>query len=402
MKSSAVNFTVKSQSRHVLQHIAMLKIKGEIFMSKKGENIYKRKDGRWEARCIKGYDISGRARYVSCYGKTYSEAKDQLNLAKASLLQGNLQASCSSRKRFGAYCDEWLFLNKPRFKQSTYVKYESVLEKHIKPGLGGCTVSMLSTALIGEFGQELLAAGLSPKSVRDILTIVRSVLEYSQTLEPCMRPIKVIYPKDTRKEMRVLSPDEQKRLTAYLLSDIDECKFGTLLALLTGLRIGELCALRWGAISITDRTLTVSSTMLRLKDYDKKAQKKTKIILTEPKTGTSERVIPLTDFAAKLCLRFIVKNPEAFVLTGDSERFIEPRILQYKIKKYASDCGLEGVHFHVLRHTFATRCVEVGFEIKSLSEILGHTSPKFTLERYVHSSMDLKRSNMEKLPAAGF
>ena len=369
-------------------------------MSKKGENIYKRKDGRWEARYIKGYDFSGRARYVSCYGRTYREAREKLNAAKAALLQGNLPAP-GSRKRFGTYCDEWLCLNKTRFKESTYEKYETALEKHIKPGLGGCAVSALSTALVGRFGQELLDDGLSPKTVRDILTVVHAVLAYTQTQEPGLHPVKVVYPKENRREMRVLSRDEQRRLTAYLLTDMDECKFGVLLALLTGLRVGEVCALKWGDISLAERTLTVSSTMLRLKDYDVSAPQKTKIVLTDPKTSTSVRVIPLTDYATKLCRRFRVSDPDAFLLTGESGRYVEPRTLQYRMGKYAADCGLAGVHFHVLRHTFATRCVEVGFEIKSLSEILDHTSPKFTLERYVHSSMELKRTNMDKLSAVG-
>lgn len=365
-------------------------------MSRKGENIYKRKDGRWESRYIKGYDASGRARYGYCYGKSYAEAREKLNEAKGSLLQG-VSPAPSSRVRFGFYCDEWLSLNRTRVKESTYVKYETVLEKHIKPSLGGCLISALSTALVSRFGQELLDNGLSPKTVRDVLTIVHSILEYTQSQEPGMRSVKVVYPKENRKEMRVLSRDEQKRLTVYLLSDMDECKFGVLLALLTGLRIGEVCALKWGDISLLERTLTVSSTMLRLKDHGIDSPRKTKILLTDPKTNTSARVIPLSEYAAELCQRFFVNNLDAFVLTGESGRYIEPRALQYRLKKYASECGLEDVHFHALRHTFATRCVEVGFEIKSLSEILGHTNPSFTLQRYVHSSMELKRANMEKL-----
>ena len=95
-----------------------------------------------------------------------------------------------------------------------------------------------------------------------------------------------------------------------------------------------------------------------------------------------------------------IKNQSAYILTG-TEEFMEPRTLQYRFKKYAKNCGLEGVHFHTLRHTFATRCVEVGFEIKSLSEILGHSTTALTMERYVHSSLKLKRENMQKLTAVG-
>ena len=370
-----------------------------IYMSKKGENIYKRKDGRWEARGIKGYDAQGRVRYVYCYGRTYREAKDKLSRVRAALTDAKSEKS--GKKRFFSYCDEWLFINRARLKESTYVKYETALEKHIKPILGGYPASSLSSALISRFGQELVSdKGLCPKTARDILALLHAVLEYAGTQEPEMKAIKVIYPKESGGTMRVLSANEQKKLTSYLLTDMDECKLGILLALFTGMRIGELCALRWRDISISERTLTISSTMQRLKDYSKDAPKKTKIVICEPKSRSSARVIPLTESVTQLCTKW-KREPDDFVLTGEGGRYMEPRALQYRLKKYALECGLEGVHFHSLRHTFATRCVEVGFEIKSLSEILGHTSLKFTLERYVHSSIELKRRNMDKLSLIG-
>ena len=123
-------------------------------MSKKGENIYKRKDKRWEARYIKGYDPNGTARYGYCYGKTYREAKDKVERAKAALLMNVPSPEHNSRKRFSHYCDEWLRLNKIRVKESTYVKYNTTVEKHIKPKLGGCFVQALSTLLIEQFTQE--------------------------------------------------------------------------------------------------------------------------------------------------------------------------------------------------------------------------------------------------------
>ena len=137
--------------------------------------------------------------------------------------------------------------------------------------------------------------------------------------------------------------------------------------------------------------------MQRLKDLQNESNKKTKIIISAPKSDTSARVIPLTDYTVNLCKQYNPNNPDAFILTGKSNCIIEPRTLQYKMEKYTKEVGLKDVHFHTLRHTFATRCVEVGFEIKSLSEILGHSSPKITLERYVHSSLELKRDNMNKL-----
>ena len=372
-------------------------------MPKKGENIYKRKDNRWEARYIKGYKPDGKIRFGYCYAKTYREVRDKLNTAKVALLKGAVSATYA-RKRFGTYCEEWLTLCRSRVKESTYVKYDAIIHNHILPNLGGCHLSALSSVLIEQFSHELLCEEmLSAKTIRCILTVVHSVLGYIRRQEPLLLPqnIEIIYPKDSRKEMRVLTREEQQIFTAYLLSDLDDCKFGVLLALLTGLRIGEVCALRWGNISMSDRTLTVSSTMLRLKDYEADALQKTKIVLTDPKSNTSVREIPLTEYAVKLCALRKKNDPSAFVLTGEKDRYMERRTLQYRLEKYTAECGLAGVHFHALRHTFATRCVEVGFEIKSLSEILGHTSPKFTLERYVHSSMELKRTNMDKLAVIG-
>lgn len=373
-------------------------------MSKKGENIYKRKDNRWEARYIKGYQPSGAPKYGYCYGKTYREAKQKVTAAKAAMITGKVLATASRKRRFSYYCDEWLLLNRSRVKPSTYVKYCGILEKHIKPKLGGCLVQALSSVIIEQFGHELLfEEELAPKTVKDILTMLHSIIKYTARQFPDTFPsVEIIYPKIPKKEMRVLTREEQTRLVQYLLNDMDGCKFGVLLALLTGMRIGEVCALRWENISLTEQTIKVRSTMQRLRDFDDTNANRTKIVISDPKSETSVRVIPLTEYAARLCKTQQCGKRDAFVLTGESGRYIEPRTLQYRLEHYTADCGLEGVHFHTLRHTFATRCVEVDFEIKSLSEILGHSSPRITLERYVHSSMELKRDNMNKLTAIGF
>lgn len=373
-------------------------------MSKKGENIYKRKDNRWEARYIKGYRPDGAPKYGYCYGKTYREAKQKVTAAKAALIVGKPVPSASKKRRFAFYCDEWLQINRNRVKESTYVKYSTVLEKHIKPRLGGCLVQALSSVIIEQFSHELLfVEELSPKTVKDILMIAHSIIKYTRKQFPeLLSMIEIVYPKVPKNEMRVLSREEQTRLVKYLLDDMDECKFGVLLALLTGMRIGEVCALQWENVSLAEQTIKIKSTMQRLRNFDDNRTSKTKIVISEPKSSTSARIIPLTDYTARLCKAYSCSSPTAFVLTGETNRYIEPRTMQYKFERYAADCGLEGVHFHTLRHTFATRCVEVDFEIKSLSEILGHSSPRVTLERYVHSSMELKRDNMNKLSAIGF
>lgn len=366
----------------------------------KGENIFKRKDGRWEARYVKGHELSGKIKYGFCYGKTYKEAKEKVLRCRAALVTGQSIPKNNAKHRFNYYCDMWFRSAKGSLREATYVKYASILDKHIKPKLGGCYPLGISSGLIDRFRDDLLFVDeLSPKTVKDILVLLRSVLNYTAKQFPDAFPqIEITYPKETKKEMRVLSRDEQERLIQYLLEDMDECKFGVLLSLFTGIRIGELCALRWENISLKDNTIRITATMQRLQDPDGDA--KTKIFIGPPKSDTSQRTIPLTKQAVELCRRMYPRSKTAYILTG-TEKYVEPRTLQYRLKKYTKDCGLEGVHFHTLRHTFATRCVEVGFEIKSLSEILGHASTTITLDRYVHASIALKRDNMSKLSAVG-
>lgn len=372
-------------------------------MSRKGENIYKRKDKRWEARYIRGRKEDGTALYGYCYGKTYREAKQKLIEAQTSAQQhiqppAPVAPMCMSR-----FCEEWLQLSRSRVKESTYVKYRGILGKYIIPQFGEQSVLAINSVIAEQFGYDLLHDdALSPKTVRDVLSVLHSVLRHASRQYPISVPgVDVFYPKNVRKEVRFLSQEEQNRLVSYLLQDMDLQKFGTLLTLMTGLRLGELCALRWENVFLEERMIRVDATMQRLKDFTYAADTKTKVIITDPKSSTSVRNIPLTEQAVGLCQTFLCPDPKAFLLTGRANQYLEPRAMQYKLHRYVDDCGLEGVHFHTLRHTFATRCVEVNFEIKTLSEIMGHANPKITLERYVHSSLQLKRENMSKLSNVG-
>lgn len=370
-------------------------------MPKKGENIFKRKDGRWEARYIKGYDLSGKVKYGFCYGKTYKEAKEKVQYIKAALLNDAPLPSKTDCHRLNFYMEEWLGLQKAKVKESTYVKYDTMVTKHIIPRLGECFPFAVNTQMVENFKKELLDKGLSAGTVRNILRILHSILNHTSSQFPGQFPkLDVQYPKAARRETRILSSDEQRRLVAHLQEGMDACKFGVLLALLTGLRIGELCALRWKDVSLRYGTIRVAGTMQRLRDTKGEGENKTRVVIGTPKSDMSVRTIPMSESAVELCRKIHPQGPSAFLLTGTSE-YMEPRALQYRFKKYTAACGLDGVHFHTLRHTFATRCAEVDFELKSLSEILGHSDTSITLNRYVHSSFDLKRSNMNKLAAVG-
>ena len=365
-------------------------------MAKRGENIYKRKDMRWEGRYIKGHDISGKVIFGYVYASSYTEVKEKLIVAKASY-----KIDQAPTKIFGVYCDEWLDICKNRIKQSTYVKYHNIINKHIKPYFQNYDLHFIDTVSISYFTDKLLDENISPKSARDILSVLNSILKYlnRQSSSSFILP-EIVYPANHPKDIRVLSVEEQTKLVAFLLCDMDNIKFGILLTLLTGMRIGEICALKWADISVDDGTITVSRSMQRLQCFNDEISK-TKVVVSSTKSRSSQRIIPLTAYTVSLCKQMQCKDNDSYVLTGKQNKYMEPRALQYHLSKITKECSLEGVHFHTLRHTFATRCVEVDFEIKSLSEILGHSNVKITLDRYVHSSLELKRQNMDKLSTFG-
>lgn len=286
----------------------------------------------------------------------------------------NTQQPC-----FSELCDAWLLRKRDEIRESSYIKYRAILERHIKPRLGSRRLGGICTASVDAFTQELLETdGLSVKTVHDILSVLHSVLKDTEARRPAgALAVQIRYPKGKRREMRVLTIEEQKRLVAYLLHPTDSCKFGLLLALYTGLRIGELCALRWSCIDLREQTIRIAATMQRLG----KTGEGTRIVIGAPKSDSSLRTIPLPAQIAVLCRHMQPADPEAYVLTG-GPAYMEPRTLQYRLKRYTAACGLEGVHAHTLRHTFATRAIESGFELKSLSEVLGHATTAITMERY--------------------
>ena len=375
-------------------------------MARKGENIYKRKDKRWEGRYIKGRDLSGKARFGYVYGKTYLEVKKALIERKADSRDTLLNTKSRDKATLARYCEEWLTISRNRVKPSTYAKYRNIILHYIIPHIGPHYPQELTTLLIEQYVELLLREGsarsdkgLSPKTVHDTLCVLRAVIAYIRRQPDSQVPeIEIAPPRCQKRQIRVLTMAEQERLICYLQKDTDVCKFGVLLALLTGMRIGEVCALQWRDISLPDRVIHVRATMQRLQVQD--AQQKTAVCIGAPKSENAARDIPLSPMAVRLCAGFMQLEPEAYILTGQPS-YMEPRALQYRFARYTQQCGLEHVNFHALRHTFATRCIEVGFEVKSLSEILGHSNVKVTLDRYVHSSMELKRTNINKLSAIG-
>ena len=198
-----------------------------------------------------------------------------------------------------------------------------------------------------------------------------------------------------KKEIPILNQMERKKLEMHLLNDTDETKLGMLISLYMGLRIGEVCALSWEDIDFQEEILHVKHTVARVRTEDGE-QAKTKLILDTPKTKTSMRDIPIPSILMQILLQIkkIAKSP--YVISTKSD-FVSPRTYEYRYHQVLKECGLNSVNYHTLRHSFATKCVEAGVDVKTLSEILGHADVTITLNTYVHSSMDLKRKQLEKL-----
>lgn len=285
--------------------------------------------------------------------------------------------------------DDWLKINKNRFKKSTCQGYRYKIERYIKCHyISTNSIFCINETDAIDFVNMLVSKQLSSKTINDIISLLNSLFRFAEKRYD-IHHVDVPYVKNNYKEMRVLSVTEQRILEQHLNQSMDNYKFGIYIALYTGIRIGELCALKWS--DIHDGVINVNKTVIRLKDGNK-----TKIIIDSPKTNSSYRTIPIPNFLNEI-VESSRRNPEEYILSSNKIAFVEPRLMQIHFKKIISECKIYDASFHTLRHTFATRCVECGFDIKSLSEILGHSNVQITLNKYVHSSMELKQFNMNLL-----
>lgn len=367
-------------------------------MPRQGKNIYLRKDGRWEGRYQKD-KINGKTKYGYVFGKTYEEAEQKLDAVKAELKEPTVLSSCS----FESVSLEWLTTQKPQLKTSSYAKYANLLNSYLISSFGAIPIQSITRNEAMKYSRELLASGgifrqgLAPKTVNSIVSVLKNVLEYaSRELGISSASIGDISVRQPQKPMRILSRLEQTTLSDKLRNEPSPCNLGILMCLYTGMRIGEICALTWGDINIEEQFLFVHRSMQRVQTGEK--DKKTKIVIQTPKSDCSIRKIPIPDEMLQLLIQSR-KQDDAFLLTGMIHSYMEPRSMENRFKKVTGICGISNINFHALQHTFATRCVELGFDIKSLSEILGHASVNITLNRYVHPSMELKQENMNRLSA---
>lgn len=388
-------------------------------MSKRGENIYKRKDGRWEGRYIKERTAAGKAVYGYVYARSYKETRLKLQNAVQMMCSASAgQLEDGRQMYFGTLAENWFGHIRPLTKESTYRKYWNLWNSYIRPELGEMRFAEITQdvleacckAMLVSGGQE--GTGLSAKTVSDALSLIRNIFRYYAGRKlpvPC--DTRAVIVKQSTKEMRILSMKEQQALCSYIYMDLSIRNVGVMLCLFTGIRVGEVCALRWEDISFPDKTVHIHRTMQRIqvdcggssRDTDhagsgerRVGEPRTKIIVTTPKSKCSIRTIPIPDELLQI-IESVRGAASGYFLTGSEKRWVEPRTMQNHFKKLLKCCAIEDANYHALRHTFATRCVELGFDVKSLSEILGHASVNITMNRYVHPSMQLKQANMQRL-----
>lgn len=357
-------------------------------MPRRGENIRKRKDGRWEARYKNGTDDNGKTVYGSVYGKTYREVKEK----REKVLDSREQAHHSSTL-FRDAAEMWIETNRIRYKCATEYRYRCLLDTHILPDLGNKMLAQVNAAAVNRFlaekserGRRDGKGGLGASYIRSIYLVVNAVLKFAAEEGLC-QPLRstIVKPPVVEKEKDILCDEDRRRLEAALLVDTDSTKLGVLISLYTGLRVGEVCALTWEDVDLKQQVLYVRHTVARNRES---------LVIDRPKTPASVRCVPICSRLMGVLRAYA--GGTGYVISGGQD-FLNPRTFEYRYHKLLKTSGVPQINYHALRHTFATRCIESGVDVKSLSEMLGHSDVSTTLNTYVHSSLEQKRSQLERL-----
>ena len=366
-------------------------------MARRGENIYKRQDGRYEGRYVIGKTRNGKTRFGYVYARQFSEVRGLLLEKKA--LQQNRKAKCANRHiTFARWMEIWMENEVlGSVKPSTYQVYRRHINKHLLPKLGKYDLSELTPIIIHDFVEELEAAGLASCTVKGVYRLLAAAMRFAQeegqiAQNPC-RKIKIQGVQIS--EQRVLSRREQDRIRT--LPEAQK-ELSALLGLYTGMRLGEVCALRWSDIDWEKRTITVRRTAQRVARMKPEDGGRTMLMVSSPKSVRSQRILPVPAFLLERLQEWMADAASEYVF-GVSNRAADPRTLQRRFQRMMNRLGIVGAHFHTLRHSFATRLLELGVDVKTVSVLLGHSSAKTTLDFYAHSMLDQQRSAMELLAA---
>jgi integrase len=307
---------------------------------------------------------------------------------------------------FSSLIDEWLDAIAGEVRESTLMEYSGIVKRYIIPELGNRITSQITVEIVRTFLIHLEERKishnrqhLSPNSVKHVYTILKQILKYGNQVGylPILEVIHK-FPSNTLKEGRCFPENDILLFTDFLKQTMTPRKYGVIICLYTGIRIGELCALRWKDIDLSKRVLHIYRTVKRV-NAPQSSCKRYQLVLGFPKTDTSYRDIPIPDYMVNQLTEFYENaiSDECFFLNGKKDTFVDPRCYQRSFAKWLYKCDLAAINFHSLRHSFASRCLQSGCDIKTLSELLGHANPNITLKMYVHTTMEQKRKAVERL-----
>lgn len=367
-------------------------------------SIRKRSNGLWEAQYIAGYKPDGKPIRRSIYGKSKKEVKTRLRNTILQLERDEYVPP--NRMTVGEWLDEWwLVYCLPSKKNSTCTGYENEINLHLKPYIGNRPLQELKAQHIQAVINSLIKEGKAPSTIRKAYTILHAALDQAVINQMLLHnPSQyTILPKMEQQEIRFFSLDEQKRF----IDALPDSTAGRALYFIlgTGIRAAELTGLRWS--DIRGSCFTVSQTIRRNRNYQDGATHRTFLESSSPKTKAGRRTIPLSTKMQLLLSQHrriqlqtrLAKgadwNANDLIFCSEIGTPYEGRNLTRVLHRTLEKAGLEMMGVHALRHTFATRAIESGMDIRTLSEILGHAKVSLTLQLYAHSSMETKKKAME-------
>lgn len=297
--------------------------------------------------------------------------------------------------KYKEWLEKWqLIYVKPYVKERTYQKYKTQVKLHIAPRLGEYEMENLTAIRLQEFILSLTEKGLAANTINGIVTVIKISLKKAVSIEIINKQYTdcIQRPKARAKQVQCFSLKEQRKMEMYIIQKNQSNLFGVILCFYTGLRIGELLALRWSDVDFQKGFLRITKSCY---DTWKDGQYVKKV--ETPKTLSSERIIPLPKSVLSILKSLKRNTAEEYIISGKRVHGISVRSYQKTFERLLKRLEISHKSFHSLRHTFATRALECGMDVKTLSEILGHKNPTVTLNRYAHSMFEHKKEMMNKV-----
>ena len=298
-------------------------------------------------------------------------------------------------KTFEDVLYEWLNFKKNTIKESSYIKYLNQIETNITPYINNTNFKKITlNQIIFLFNNENIKK-LSNSTKNNILLIIKAVINYgiSKNYRRNFPNINLNFPRD-KNEITYFSKKEQEIITKYIYKNMNLRNLIIIVALFSGLRIGELCSLKGTDIDFVNYTISVSRKVQRIKDTSN-CSNKTKLVIDSTKTKCSNRIVPVPNFIIGL-LKQYTNDKNNYIFTNSSKPK-DPRTVEKYFTNLLNKLGIKNLNFHSLRHTYATRLMEQKVDIKVISELLGHSDWKTTQSIYVHASFEYKKESINEL-----